>query len=71
MIAADTGSPPDAIAPRLAAAAAAAIAMEIIDTEPGAERDQAVPPRCASSRPGPPRSDRGPYAIPSMPGRSC
>ncbi len=42
MIAADTGSPPDAIAPRLAAAAAAAIAMEIIDTEPGAERDQAV-----------------------------
>ena len=42
MIAADTGSTPDAIAPRLAAAAAAAIAMEIIDTEPGAEREQAV-----------------------------
>jgi hypothetical protein len=42
MIAADTGSAPDAIAPRLAAAAAAAIAMEIVDTEPGAEREQAV-----------------------------
>ncbi len=42
MIAADTGSTPDAIAPRLAAAAAAAIAMEIIDTEPGAEREEAV-----------------------------
>jgi len=41
MIAADTGSTPDAIAPRLAAAAAA-IAMEIVDTEPGAEREQAV-----------------------------
>ena len=42
MIAADTGSTSDAIAPRLAAAAAAAIAMEIVDTEPGAEREQAV-----------------------------
>jgi AcrR family transcriptional regulator len=42
MIAADTGSTPDAIAPRIAAAAAAAIAMEVIDTEPGAEREQAV-----------------------------
>jgi AcrR family transcriptional regulator len=42
MIAADTGSSPDAIAPRLAAAAAAAITMEIVDTEPGAEREQAV-----------------------------
>ncbi len=42
MIAADTGSAPDAIGPRLAAAAAAAIAMEIVDTEPGAEREQAV-----------------------------
>jgi AcrR family transcriptional regulator len=42
MIAADTGSAPDAIAPRLAAAAAAAVAMEVIDTEPGAEREQAV-----------------------------
>jgi AcrR family transcriptional regulator len=42
MIAADTGSAPGAIAPRLAAAAAAAIAMEIMDTEPGAEREQAV-----------------------------
>jgi len=35
MIAADTGSAPDAIVPRFAAAAAAAIAMEIEDTEPG------------------------------------
>ena len=42
MIAADTGSAPDAIGPRLSAAAAAAIAMEIIDTEPGADREQAV-----------------------------
>jgi len=42
VIAADTGSAPGAIGPRLAAAAAAAIAMEIIDTEPGAEREQAV-----------------------------
>ena len=42
VIAADTGSAPDAVGPRLAAAAAAAIAMEIVDTEPGAEREQAV-----------------------------
>jgi AcrR family transcriptional regulator len=42
LIAADTGTTPDAIGPRLAAAAAAAIAMEIVDTEPGAEREQAV-----------------------------
>ena len=42
MIAADTGSTPNAIAPRLAAAAAAAIAMEVIDTEPGTEREQAA-----------------------------
>jgi AcrR family transcriptional regulator len=42
MIAADTGSAPDAIGPRLAAAAAAALAMEIIDTEPGPDREQAV-----------------------------
>jgi AcrR family transcriptional regulator len=42
LIAADTGTTPDAIAPRLAAAAAAAIAMEIVDIEPGAEREQAV-----------------------------
>ncbi len=42
VIAADTGSTPDAIGPRLAAAAAAAIAMEIVDTEPGAERERAV-----------------------------
>ena len=42
VIAADTGSAPGAIGPRLAAAAAAAIAMEIVDTEPGAEREQAV-----------------------------
>jgi len=42
MIAADTGSAPDAIGPRLSAAAAAAIAMEIMDTEPGPDREQAV-----------------------------
>jgi AcrR family transcriptional regulator len=42
MIAADTGSAPDAIGPRLAAAAAAALAMEVIDTEPGPDREQAV-----------------------------
>jgi AcrR family transcriptional regulator len=42
LIAADTGTTADAIAPRLAAAAAAAIAMEIVDTEPGTEREQAV-----------------------------
>ena len=41
-IAADTGSTPGAIGPRIAAAAAAAITMEIIDTEPGAEREEAV-----------------------------
>jgi AcrR family transcriptional regulator len=41
-IAADTGSAPGAIGPRIAAAAAAAIAMEIIDTEPGPEREEAV-----------------------------
>jgi hypothetical protein len=32
----------DAIGARIAAAAAAAIAMEVIDTEPGAEREEAV-----------------------------
>jgi AcrR family transcriptional regulator len=42
MIAADTGSAPDAIGPRLAAVAAAALAMEVIDTEPGPDREQAV-----------------------------
>jgi len=42
LIADETGSPPDAIAPRIAAAAVGAIAMEIIDTEPGAEREEAV-----------------------------
>ncbi len=42
MIAAEAGSPPDAIGPRIAAAAAAAIAMEVLDTEPGAQREEAV-----------------------------
>jgi AcrR family transcriptional regulator len=42
MIAAETGGQPDAIGPRIAAAAAAAIVMEIVDTEPGAEREEAV-----------------------------
>jgi AcrR family transcriptional regulator len=42
MIADETGGQPDAIGPRIAAAAAAAITMEIVDTEPGAEREEAV-----------------------------
>ncbi len=42
MIASETGSPPDAIGPRIAAAAVGAIAMEIVDTEPGTECEQAV-----------------------------
>jgi AcrR family transcriptional regulator len=42
MIADETGGQPDAIGPRISAAAAAAIAMEIIDTEPGSEREEAV-----------------------------
>src|ERR1700744_5901318 len=42
MIAGETGSGPSAIAPRISAAAAAAIAMEIIATEPGSEREEAV-----------------------------
>ena len=41
MLASDTGSP-GAIGPRLAAAAAAAIALEVADTEPGAERERAI-----------------------------
>jgi AcrR family transcriptional regulator len=42
MIADETGSAAGAIGPRIAAAAAAAIAMEIIDTEPGDDRADAV-----------------------------
>jgi AcrR family transcriptional regulator len=42
MIADETGSSSDAIGSRIAAAAAAAMAMEIVDTEPGAEREEAV-----------------------------
>jgi hypothetical protein len=42
MIADETGGQPDAMGPRISTAAAAAIAMEIVDTEPGAEREQAV-----------------------------
>jgi AcrR family transcriptional regulator len=42
MIAGETGSPPGAIGPRIAAAAVGAIAMEVVDTEPGTEREQAV-----------------------------
>jgi AcrR family transcriptional regulator len=42
MIAVETGGPSDAIGARIAAASAAAIAMEVIDTEPGAEREEAV-----------------------------
>ncbi|HTS98723.1 MAG TPA: TetR family transcriptional regulator [Streptosporangiaceae bacterium] len=42
VIAADRGLPPDAAGPRLAAAAIAAIVMEILDTEPGPGREAAV-----------------------------
>jgi AcrR family transcriptional regulator len=42
VIAADTGSDPGAIGPRLAAAAAAAMVTEILDTEPGADREKAA-----------------------------
>jgi AcrR family transcriptional regulator len=42
MIAEEDGYAPDAISPRIAAAAAAAIAMEVVDTEPGPEREEAV-----------------------------
>jgi AcrR family transcriptional regulator len=42
MIAEEDGYAPDAIGPRIAAAAAAAIAMEVVDTEPGPEREEAV-----------------------------
>ncbi len=42
MIAADTGRDPNAIGPRLAAAAAAAVVMEVADTEPGREREEAA-----------------------------
>ena len=42
MIADETGGEPEAIGPRIAAAAASAIAMEIVDTEPGPEREEAV-----------------------------
>ena len=47
MIEADIGRPPDDVA-RRHAAAAAAIAMEIINTEPGTDREQAVAAPCAS-----------------------
>ena len=42
MIDSETGRPPGTIVSRIAAAAAAAVAMEIVDTEPGAEREEAV-----------------------------
>ena len=42
IIADETGNPPGAIGPRIAAAAAGAIAMEVVDTEPGTEREEAV-----------------------------
>ncbi|HXW87403.1 MAG TPA: hypothetical protein VEJ42_04025 [Streptosporangiaceae bacterium] len=42
MDAADTGHDPDAIGPRLAAVAAAAVVMEVADTEPGREREEAA-----------------------------
>lgn len=42
IIASEIGSTAGAIGPRIAAAAAAAIAMEVVDTEPGTEREEAV-----------------------------
>jgi AcrR family transcriptional regulator len=42
LFAAESGVDPDAIGPRLAAAAAAAVTMEIVDVEPGEERERAV-----------------------------
>jgi AcrR family transcriptional regulator len=42
LIASDTGADPDAIGPRLASAAVGAVVLEVADTEPGKEREQAV-----------------------------
>jgi len=42
IIAADSGSEAGAIGPRIAAAAASAVINEILDTEPGADREAAV-----------------------------
>jgi AcrR family transcriptional regulator len=42
IIADEIGGTPGAIGHRIAAAAAAAIAMEVVDIEPGAEREEAV-----------------------------
>jgi len=42
VIAADTNSEPSAIGPRLAAAAASAMIAEVLDTEPGAAREEAI-----------------------------
>jgi AcrR family transcriptional regulator len=42
VIAADTHSEPDAIGPRLAAAAISAVIAEILDAEPGAAREEAI-----------------------------
>jgi hypothetical protein len=42
LIAADTGRDPAGIGPRLAAAAVAGVVLEVADTEPGAEREEAV-----------------------------
>ena len=42
VIAADMHSQPGAIGPRLAAAASSAMIAEILDTEPGAAREEAI-----------------------------
>jgi AcrR family transcriptional regulator len=42
MVAADVGAPPDAPGPRIAAAAAGAVLLELVDIPPGPERDQAI-----------------------------
>jgi AcrR family transcriptional regulator len=41
-IARETGSPPDAIGPRIAAAAAAGVLAEVYDGFPGSDRDEAI-----------------------------
>jgi AcrR family transcriptional regulator len=42
MVAADVGAPPDAPGPRIAAAAAGAVLLELVDIPPGPQRDRAI-----------------------------
>ena len=57
VIAAQTGDAPGAIGPRIAAAAGAAIINEILDIEPGTDRDRAVAAAMRFIDAGKPRSD--------------